>query len=46
MLRLYDRDGLLREIPLVITENIEQGGFWRRLWDSIVLFFRGEKALG
>jgi D-alanyl-D-alanine carboxypeptidase (penicillin-binding protein 5/6) len=43
MLRLSDRDGLLREIPLVITEDAEQGGFWRRLWDSIVLFFRGGK---
>jgi D-alanyl-D-alanine carboxypeptidase (penicillin-binding protein 5/6) len=42
-LRLYDRNGLLREIPLVTTEDAEQGGFWRRLWDSIVLFFRGGK---
>jgi D-alanyl-D-alanine carboxypeptidase (penicillin-binding protein 5/6) len=40
-LRLYDRDGLLREISLVIAEDAEQAGFWRRLWDSIVLFFRG-----
>ncbi|MDR1469207.1 MAG: D-alanyl-D-alanine carboxypeptidase [Spirochaetaceae bacterium] len=40
-LRLYDRDGLLREISLVTTEDAEQAGFWRRLWDSIVLFFRG-----
>ena len=39
-LRLYDRDGLLREIPLVTAEDAEQAGFWRRLWDSIVLFFR------
>jgi D-alanyl-D-alanine carboxypeptidase (penicillin-binding protein 5/6) len=39
-LRLYDGDGLLREIPLVITKDMEQAGFWRRLWDSIVLFFR------
>jgi D-alanyl-D-alanine carboxypeptidase (penicillin-binding protein 5/6) len=42
-LRLYDRDGLLREIALVTTEEAERGGFWRRLWDSIVLFFRGGK---
>jgi D-alanyl-D-alanine carboxypeptidase (penicillin-binding protein 5/6) len=42
-LRLYDREGLLREILLVTTEDAEQGGFWRRLWDSIVLFFRGGK---
>jgi D-alanyl-D-alanine carboxypeptidase (penicillin-binding protein 5/6) len=39
-LRLYDKDGLLREISLVTTEEAERGGFWRRLWDSIVLFFR------
>lgn len=42
-LRLYDRKGLLREISLVTTEDVEQAGFWRRLWDSIVLFFRGGK---
>jgi D-alanyl-D-alanine carboxypeptidase (penicillin-binding protein 5/6) len=42
-LRLYDRNGLLREIPLVTAEDAERGGFWRRLWDSIVLFFRGRK---
>ena len=40
-LRLYDRDGLLREIPLITTEYAGEAGFWRRLWDSIVLFFRG-----
>jgi D-alanyl-D-alanine carboxypeptidase (penicillin-binding protein 5/6) len=39
-LRLYDKDGLLREISLVTTEEAERGGFWRRLWDSIALFFR------
>jgi D-alanyl-D-alanine carboxypeptidase (penicillin-binding protein 5/6) len=42
-LRLYDRDGLLREISLVTTEEAERGSFWRRLWDSIMLFFRGGK---
>jgi D-alanyl-D-alanine carboxypeptidase (penicillin-binding protein 5/6) len=42
-LRLYDRDGLLREMSLVTTEEAERGGFWRRLWDSILLFFRGGK---
>jgi D-alanyl-D-alanine carboxypeptidase (penicillin-binding protein 5/6) len=38
-LRLYDKDGLLREIPLVTAEEAERGNFWRRLWDSIVLLF-------
>jgi D-alanyl-D-alanine carboxypeptidase (penicillin-binding protein 5/6) len=42
-LRLYDKDGLLREMSLVTAEEAERGGFWRRLWDSIVLFFRGGK---
>jgi D-alanyl-D-alanine carboxypeptidase (penicillin-binding protein 5/6) len=42
-LRLYDSDGLLREISLVTAEETERGSFWRRLWDSIVLFFRGGK---
>jgi D-alanyl-D-alanine carboxypeptidase (penicillin-binding protein 5/6) len=42
-LRLYDKDGLLREISLITAEESELGGFWRRLWDSIVLFFRGGK---
>jgi D-alanyl-D-alanine carboxypeptidase (penicillin-binding protein 5/6) len=42
-LRLYDRDGLLREMSLVTAVEAERGGFWRRLWDSIVLFFRGGK---
>jgi D-alanyl-D-alanine carboxypeptidase (penicillin-binding protein 5/6) len=42
-LRLYDNGGLLREIGLVTAEEAERGGFWRRLWDSIVLFFRGGK---
>jgi D-alanyl-D-alanine carboxypeptidase (penicillin-binding protein 5/6) len=39
-LRLYDKNGLLREISLVTADEAERGGFWRRLWDSIVLFFR------
>jgi D-alanyl-D-alanine carboxypeptidase (penicillin-binding protein 5/6) len=43
-LRLYDKDGLLREISLVTTGEAERGGFFRRLWDSIVLFFRGDKG--
>jgi D-alanyl-D-alanine carboxypeptidase (penicillin-binding protein 5/6) len=40
-LRLSDQDGFLREISLITTEEAERGGFWRRLWDSIVLFFQG-----
>jgi D-alanyl-D-alanine carboxypeptidase (penicillin-binding protein 5/6) len=39
----YDNAGELRRIPLVLGEDIEAGGFFRRLWDSIRLFFRGKK---
>ena len=27
--------------PLVALEAVEQGGFFRRMWDGIRLFFRG-----
>ncbi|WP_417598417.1 D-alanyl-D-alanine carboxypeptidase family protein [Oceanospirillum sp.] len=32
---------VLAERPLVALESVEQGGFFKRLWDSIVLFFKG-----
>ncbi|MDR1373930.1 MAG: D-alanyl-D-alanine carboxypeptidase [Treponema sp.] len=38
----YDNAGELRRIPLIMGETIEAGGFFRRLWDSIRLFFRGK----
>lgn len=34
-------DEILAERPLVALESVEQGGFFKRLWDSIVLFFMG-----
>lgn len=34
-------DEVLAERPLVALESVEQGGFFKRLWDSIVLFFMG-----
>jgi D-alanyl-D-alanine carboxypeptidase (penicillin-binding protein 5/6) len=37
---LYDSIGELRRIPLVVAEDIERGGFWTRLLDTIRLFFR------
>ncbi|MDR3335584.1 MAG: D-alanyl-D-alanine carboxypeptidase [Treponema sp.] len=37
---LYDDKGELRRIPLITTENVEQGGFFKRLWDGIQLFAR------
>jgi D-alanyl-D-alanine carboxypeptidase (penicillin-binding protein 5/6) len=44
----YDGIGELRRIPLVTGEDIEEGGFFKRLWDSIRLFLRGlaEKITG
>ncbi|MDR2796948.1 MAG: D-alanyl-D-alanine carboxypeptidase [Treponema sp.] len=37
---LYDAHGELRRIPLITTYEIERGSFFKRLWDTITLFFR------
>jgi D-alanyl-D-alanine carboxypeptidase (penicillin-binding protein 5/6) len=37
---LSDDQGELRRIPLITTADIEKGNFFKRLWDSIRLFFR------
>ncbi|MDR3148095.1 MAG: D-alanyl-D-alanine carboxypeptidase, partial [Treponema sp.] len=37
---LSDDSGELRRIPLLAAEDYEEGGFFRRVWDSIRLFFR------
>jgi D-alanyl-D-alanine carboxypeptidase (penicillin-binding protein 5/6) len=37
---LYDEGGELRRIPLLTVEEVGEGGFFKRLWDSIRLFFR------
>jgi D-alanyl-D-alanine carboxypeptidase (penicillin-binding protein 5/6) len=37
---LSDDQGELRRIPLLAAEDYGEGGFFRRLWDSIRLFFR------
>jgi D-alanyl-D-alanine carboxypeptidase (penicillin-binding protein 5/6) len=29
------------QAPLVALETVEEGGFFRRVWDSIRLFFKG-----
>ncbi len=34
-------DELVQEVPLVAQQAVEPGGFFKRLWDSIVLFFTG-----
>jgi D-alanyl-D-alanine carboxypeptidase (penicillin-binding protein 5/6) len=36
---LYDNLGELRRITLVMSQNAERGGFFKRLFDSIRLFF-------
>ena len=39
---LLDADGkVVMQAPLVALEAVEQGGFLRRMWDGIRLFFRG-----
>ncbi|KXS37425.1 MAG: D-alanyl-D-alanine carboxypeptidase (penicillin-binding protein 5/6) [Halomonadaceae bacterium T82-2] len=32
---------VIREQPLVALQSVEQGGFFKRIWDSIVLFVTG-----
>ncbi|WP_299728479.1 D-alanyl-D-alanine carboxypeptidase family protein [uncultured Endozoicomonas sp.] len=34
-------DELVTEVPLIAQQSVEKGGFFKRLWDSIVLFFTG-----
>lgn len=34
-------DEVVREVPLTAMQSVEPGGFFVRLWDSIVLFFTG-----
>jgi D-alanyl-D-alanine carboxypeptidase (penicillin-binding protein 5/6) len=38
---IFDEQGELRGIPLVTAGACEAGGFFKRLWDSLRLFFRG-----
>ncbi len=32
---------VLKQTDVVALETVEQGGFFRRMWDSLVLFFKG-----
>ena len=34
-------DKVVREVPLTAMQSVEPGGFFKCLWDSIVLFFTG-----
>jgi D-alanyl-D-alanine carboxypeptidase (penicillin-binding protein 5/6) len=39
---LVDAEGkVVMQAPLVALESVEEGGFFRRIWDSIRLFFKG-----
>ena len=39
---LVDGTGkVMSQVPLVALEAVEEGGFFRRVWDSIRLFFKG-----
>jgi len=37
---IRDSQGELRSIPLVTVDDVERGGFFKRVIDSIILFFR------
>jgi D-alanyl-D-alanine carboxypeptidase (penicillin-binding protein 5/6) len=41
----FDNIGELRTIELVFTDNVERGGFFKRVWDSICLFFKAALKL-
>jgi D-alanyl-D-alanine carboxypeptidase (penicillin-binding protein 5/6) len=41
---LYDSLGELRRIPILTAVDMEKGGFFKRLFDSIRLFFRRSSA--
>ncbi len=34
-------DELVTEVPLLAQQAVEKGGFFKRLWDSIMMFFSG-----
>ena len=41
-IELVDGDGkVVMQAPLVALEAVEEGGFFRRMWDGIRLFFKG-----
>uniref|UniRef100_UPI00351B468C D-alanyl-D-alanine carboxypeptidase family protein n=1 Tax=Endozoicomonas sp. Mp262 TaxID=2919499 RepID=UPI00351B468C len=34
-------DEVIKEVPLLAQQAVEKGGFFKRLWDTIMLFFSG-----
>lgn len=39
IVQIVSGDKILLERPIVALQNVESGSWWRRFWDSIVLFF-------
>jgi len=44
ILVFYDSSGDLKRVPLLTSHAVERGGFFKRLFDSIRLFFLGGRA--
>lgn len=38
-LQISNGEAVIREVPLVAGQTVEAGGFFKRLWDSLTLFF-------
>tara|TARA_R110002072_G_scaffold150059_2_gene298179 strand:+ start:30988 stop:32160 length:1173 start_codon:yes stop_codon:yes gene_type:complete len=38
-LKIMNGDVLVKEVPLIANSTVEEGGFFKRLWDGISLFF-------
>jgi D-alanyl-D-alanine carboxypeptidase (penicillin-binding protein 5/6) len=41
----YDDTGELARADLLTTESAEEGGFWKRIIDSVIMFFKGIKPV-
>lgn len=40
VLSIYVGDELTKQVPLLASENVSRGGFFKVMWDSVVLFFQ------
>ena len=40
-IQIRQGDKVLKQVDVVALESVEKGGFFRRVWDSIRLFFKG-----
>ncbi|HDS1721972.1 D-alanyl-D-alanine carboxypeptidase DacC precursor [compost metagenome] len=39
--RVMLNDRMLKEVPIVAIESIEEANFFIRVWDSMLMFFKG-----